>query len=337
MRNILLLVFFFAGLTTAAFVQGQTFYSTIDSGNWNDTENWEDGVTPVDMPNNDVDITINENDSIFKDGDFDANNDIEIHVYGILIIDGDLTVKNRFVVNVHEGGYFNVTGDVQIDAGQGNDNPGELVIDGMAVFNGALCGTGNVSGDGYLVVDGEVCDGIDFSDDITLPIELLSFSASPSGFAVEIQWSTASETNNMGFEIQRLNNNQWEVIGFVDGNYNHNGELNYAFKDFQPLEGVNYYRLKQMDYDGAYEFFGPVAAQLPGKSPEEEIKLMRAHGSVYVLVPGTDAGKMEVYDIRGNRVLSQFGNGQIHVPLPRGFYIVTFTTGKETFSARVAL
>ena len=88
------------------------------------------------------------------------------------------------------------------------------------------------------------------------PVELTSFSASINSNSVELKWQTGPELNNLGFEIQRSSeNSQWKRVGFVKGNGTSANVNNYSFLD--PVNYVNgkyYYRLKQIDNDGTYEF-----------------------------------------------------------------------------------
>ena len=88
-----------------------------------------------------------------------------------------------------------------------------------------------------------------------LPIELLTFSATPKESAVLLKWTTASETNNNFFTIERSSNGtEWTEIGSQKGAGNSSTILNYELYDFQPLLGVNYYRLKQTDFDREYTY-----------------------------------------------------------------------------------
>lgn len=94
-----------------------------------------------------------------------------------------------------------------------------------------------------------------------LPVELSSFTASVVGNNVQLNWSTATETNNFGFAIQRISfdnkingSSIWEEIGFVKGNGNSSAVKNYAFIDFNPVNGKSYYRLKQIDHNGSFEY-----------------------------------------------------------------------------------
>ncbi len=88
-----------------------------------------------------------------------------------------------------------------------------------------------------------------------IPVELTSFAASVVGNKVELSWETATETNNEGFDILRSNdNNRFKKIGFVSGNGTSSEPVKYSFSDEKPLSGTNYYRLKQIDFDGAESY-----------------------------------------------------------------------------------
>lgn len=88
-----------------------------------------------------------------------------------------------------------------------------------------------------------------------LPVELSSFSANLRNNHVVLNWSTMSETDNYGFEIQRAStNNIWEKIGFVNGSGNSNSPKNYSFIDKTVNSGKYTYRLKQVDANGSYTY-----------------------------------------------------------------------------------
>ncbi|MGL4595951.1 MAG: T9SS type A sorting domain-containing protein [Bacteroidia bacterium] len=85
----------------------------------------------------------------------------------------------------------------------------------------------------------------------TLPIELLEFTASPYGQQVKTNWVTASELNNDYFIVERSNGGDAFVpIGELDGAGNSTSLLHYEFYDPNPLSGISYYRLKQVDFNG---------------------------------------------------------------------------------------
>jgi photosystem II stability/assembly factor-like uncharacterized protein len=89
-----------------------------------------------------------------------------------------------------------------------------------------------------------------------LPVELISFSAipQPSGELL-LRWNTATETNNYGFEVQRKTNALWEIRSFVAGHGDSRMEHAYTFTDVDlPATGTVQYRLRQIDYDGRWEY-----------------------------------------------------------------------------------
>ena len=107
---------------------------------------------------------------------------------------------------------------------------------------------------------------LSFSVDIEaapLPIELSSFESKITNNGVELSWSSASELNNDGFEIQKSTDGvDWTNIGFVKGAGTTNIAQSYAFLDDAPVEGINYYRLKQLDFDGNFEYSHVVTANM---------------------------------------------------------------------------
>ena len=93
-----------------------------------------------------------------------------------------------------------------------------------------------------------------------VPVELLSFTSSVSGNNIILNWITSTETNNMGFEIERLIESKierlkiWESIGFVSGNGTTTQTQSYLFSDINLDAGRYKYRLKQIDFDGSFQY-----------------------------------------------------------------------------------
>lgn len=88
-----------------------------------------------------------------------------------------------------------------------------------------------------------------------VPVELTSFSVLVNGTSVSLNWSTATELNNYGFEVQRKSlNGNFATIGFVNGKGTSTVINDYSFTDNELEEGKYFYRLKQIDYDGKYEY-----------------------------------------------------------------------------------
>ncbi|HAS81051.1 MAG: hypothetical protein UR25_C0005G0035 [Candidatus Nomurabacteria bacterium GW2011_GWE1_32_28] len=88
-----------------------------------------------------------------------------------------------------------------------------------------------------------------------LPVELIFFSAFVDENFVELNWKTATEVNNYGFEVERKTlDSGWETIGFVEGHGNSNSPKEYLFFDADVTNGVYSYRLKQIDNNGKFEY-----------------------------------------------------------------------------------
>jgi len=95
---------------------------------------------------------------------------------------------------------------------------------------------------------------------IIIPVELISFNAYKINNSVQLKWSTATEKNNYGFEIQRRVKNYysqefsyWEIVGFVAGNGTTTIKNDYSYNDENLKAGTYQYRLKQIDFNGIYE------------------------------------------------------------------------------------
>lgn len=99
-------------------------------------------------------------------------------------------------------------------------------------------------------------------------VELLSFTSSVNGSTVRLSWRTESETNYMGFEIERTPNiqgqllNEWETLGFVNGNGKSKTSRYYSYEDRIAAPGKYLYRLKQINNDGQFEYSKTIEVDL---------------------------------------------------------------------------
>ncbi|QQS34904.1 MAG: choice-of-anchor J domain-containing protein [Ignavibacteriales bacterium] len=90
----------------------------------------------------------------------------------------------------------------------------------------------------------------------TVPVELSSFTANVLENTVVLNWSTASETNNHGFSVERkIKNSDWTNVAFIEGQGNTTSTTDYSFRDENLPVGVYEYRLRQIDLDGTYKYF----------------------------------------------------------------------------------
>src|SRR5690606_16395001 len=99
--------------------------------------------------------------------------------------------------------------------------------------------------------------------DLVVPVELTSFSASVTENNVNLNWSTATEVNNNGFEVERkLSNGNWNKIGFVAGFGTTSEAKSYSFTDKSVAVGFYSYRLKQVDFDGTFAYSNEVNVEV---------------------------------------------------------------------------
>jgi hypothetical protein len=97
-----------------------------------------------------------------------------------------------------------------------------------------------------------------------LPVELISFSCIGNGNAIELNWTTATEKNNFGFDIERkVNGDDWTKIAFIAGHGTTNSPHTYAYTDQSASHGIIYlYRLKQINDDGSFTYSDEISASL---------------------------------------------------------------------------
>ncbi len=111
-------------------------------------------------------------------------------------------------------------------------------------------------------LDGATDLSIQLNGDDAIPVELVSFRATANGTAVNLNWTTASETNNKGFSIERSSGSGYETIGFVAGFGTTTESRNYTFTDNGVNSGMYTYRLKQIDFNGTYKYSNGVDVQV---------------------------------------------------------------------------
>ncbi len=107
----------------------------------------------------------------------------------------------------------------------------------------------------------------DVGDNVALPVELYFFGGEFSDGEVLLSWKTATELNNSHFDVERsFDGKNFSYIGRIDGNGTTSQTIEYSFVDSQPIEGANYYRLNQVDFDGANEYSQIIRVIVEGES-----------------------------------------------------------------------
>lgn len=326
MKKILLtLLFATVGLVSFA----ATITSTGD-GDWEDDDSWDLGRVPTD---GDI-IVIETGETItVTTNNTDCNGAPATHVY----IKGTLTFTNGAKLNLGCGSSITVEPGGTIDGGSGGGSSKKIIICGSTVWDSG---------------DPDVLGPASFGT--PLPISLTSLDVELyNDNHVLIEWVTASEDNNDYFEVLRSQNGlTYEPIGRVDGAGTTAQMMIYEYIDENPLQGTSYYKLRQTDYDGQFEEFGPkvinffteadgtcVLKVYPNPCPGN------CRANLSECPQGTPELRLMMTDATGNVISEQYDtrdfNGSFDIKIDKssnmkpGIYIISAVSGDAKFSEKV--
>ena len=187
---------------------------------------------------------------------------------------------------------------------------------------------------------------IDYID--IVPVELTSFTGNVLQDGVLLNWTTATEINNQGFEIERSTINQgWEMIGYVPGFGTTTEPKSYSFLDQNVTAGTYSYRLKQIDFDGTVNYSDEIAIEVD--LTPDNFTLFQNYPNPFnpsttieFQVPQVSDVSIVIYDMLGQEVKSLFagqvqagkytvewdGNNNAGLKMSSGSYIYRMTAGE---------
>ena len=160
--------------------------------------------------------------------------------------------------------------------------------------------------------------------DNPLPVELSSFTSIVNANEVILNWTTSSELNNSGFEIERSAvNNEWTKIGNVTGNGTVSTPVNYSYTDKGLSSGTYNYRLKQIDFNGNFEYFNlsnEVNVGIPAdyKLSQNYPNPFNPTTKIDYQLPKDGQVSISLYDISGKEIMQLVNDNK-----PAGYYSVT--------------
>ncbi len=199
-------------------------------------------------------------------------------------------------------------------------------------------------------------DNISISDASGLPVELSSFTGYSTKDKVTLKWQTATEVNNYGFDIERKQGTEnWNKIGFVAGSGNSNSPKSYSYTD-SPTGGTSFsYRLKQIDYDGNFEYYDAITVLLNGS---DRAKLLQNNPNPFnpstaikFYIPNDSKVRIAIYDILGREVTTLLdeqkqagyhivywnGNDKNGIAAASGIYLYRLTVGNYVKTKKMNL
>ncbi|HQI42300.1 MAG: hypothetical protein B6D44_09765 [Ignavibacteriales bacterium UTCHB2] len=151
--------------------------------------------------------------------------------------------------------------------------------------------------------------------EVIIPVELISFNGKLLNNSIELSWQTATEINNMGFEIERASlsaspsQEDWEKIGFVQGFGTTTEPRLYSFIDEDVNSGVYKYRLRQVDYDGTFTYSDEVEVAVDF-IPKEYVLFQNypnpfnSSTIIKYQIPKDERVRINLYNILGEKILT---------------------------------
>jgi hypothetical protein len=169
-------------------------------------------------------------------------------------------------------------------------------------------------------VDDNILDGL-------LLVELSSFTTKVISNDVKLNWTTASEINNAGFEIQKSEvrgqkSGVWTKVSFINGNGTKTTPTSYTYEDKKLSTGKYYYRLKQIDYNGNFEYHNLaniVEIEIPNKFSlsQNYPNPFNPSTNIDFDIPNDSKVSLKLYDISGREVMTLVNESK-----PAGYYTI---------------
>ena len=277
--------------------------------------------------------------------DMDGSNEQQVHLFNFLIQKMSIDIPNQKFVWVIEDSGWKIIDRSDMDGnnieylyGTGNNITAlglsankiywaeEIYPGGNHLYSSSLDGS-NMSNLGYQ--SSYPILSIVAKSSSSLPVELASFNGFNKNGTNHIEWTTLSETNNKGFDLEKSSNGyEWKKLAHLEGMGNSTDRHTYTYEDEIPFSNENYYRLKQIDNDGSFEYSNMI--MINNKIIDEfQIKTHVKDGILSLFIGDYD-NEMNLFfiivDTKGSILLQEnihHANPRIDISfLPSGLYYI---------------
>lgn len=189
----------------------------------------------------------------------------------------------------------------------------------------------------------DVTCGVSISCSV-LPVQIVKFNGRKKLKGIELIWTTSTEINNSGFEILKSKNgSEWETIAFVVGNGTTNEINEYLYQDLNPFSGINYYRLKQQDLNGVFEYSKTIVVDFDKSQRNINIYPNPSSGIINLQLdnPTNQKIKIQIFDITGRSIWENeifesetYWKEELNIQ-KNGVYLFSVQIGNDIFYRRV--
>ena len=333
-----------------------TFYSAPNSYTDSPVGNYANNATVIMTTTNPINLGANQNPKLTFYTKWDIENNWDYGQVEISTNNGSSWIPLTGLYTNPGTGSFQPNGEPLYDGIQTNWVREEIMLTGYTSSQNKL--RFKLRTDGSVQKDGWYLDDISIYVMGIIPVELSSFTGRYENEKVILEWTTSSELNNLGFEIQRKifgKNSNWEVLSFVEGKGTSSERNIYSFIDDSPVNGTIIYRLKQIDIDGSYRILPTVSVDinLPAEFSLEQ-NYPNPFNPLTVIsyqLPVNGDVTLKVYDILGNEIATlvdeykEAGRYEIEFPaetrhassLSSGVYLYKLTVGNYSQVKKMVL
>jgi len=315
-------------LTTSAITKAATGYA-IKNSYWENATTWTfEGVNRIPACGDSIIIPANKTVTINTQQNYsNCLNAI------VVIVEGTLQITHGNKLDLPCNSCVNITSTGLLK--KATSGGGTSTLLGICGYNEWIAAQGPLPGPVSL------CNA--------LPVTLLYFEAKSVENSVDVAWTTASEINNDQFIVERSTDGKtFNEVTKVRGAGNSSNVNEYSATDFYPAQGLSYYRLKQVDYDGAVSYSDIVAVMIKEKSAFEFINVESTMNSTVKLSFTSNMNEvysLQMHELNGSVVFSLdvnvttgLNNKEIYCPfLKKGIYTLTLSGADKVVAKKIAM